>query len=344
MKFTAAIMSATDYILENIPESFVIGLGVSYRNGADGTMGDLKSKYPTRILDTPVSEAAITGAALGSAITGMRPIVHHARLEFAMLAFDQIVTQASNWNYMFGGEYPAPITMRIAIGRQWGNGPQHTQAFYSLFGSIPGLKVVVPSSPGMAKQLLISAVLDPNPVIYLEPRWLYNTSGPVSENYTEIVLDKLRVVRPGNQVTLASFGDGVMTCLEAAVALERIGISTEVIDLVSLNPIDYENLIDSLQKTRVIVTLETSNSQFSVGREIIGAIHSDSRVNFNFQSKVIATPNVPCPTATSLTAEYYPTYKTVIEEISALFSKNIVVDQLSFEELHLSPQYEFKYE
>jgi pyruvate dehydrogenase E1 component beta subunit len=341
-KFTEAIHDATHHILETQENSYVIGLGVSYPNGADGTMGQLKSKFPERILDTPVSEAAVTGAALGSAVTGMRPIVHHGRVEFALFAADQIITQAAKWNYMFGGDYSAPITYRIAVGRQWGNGPQHTQGLYSLFGNVTGLKVVVPSSPSMAKNLLISSAEDSNPVVFLEPRWLYQTVGPVSDDYTPVALDKCRVLRAGSDITIIAYGDGVISSLQAADLLEEQGISAEVLDLVSINPIDYEGVIKSLLKTKRVLTVDMTNESFSVGREVIGRLVTDSRVFQNINSvSSIATPNIPCPTATSLTAVYYPTRVSIANKVMEIFSKTKIDLLLSFEELHLAPKFEF---
>lgn len=344
MKFTEALHDATRYILMNQPESYVIGLGVSYPNGADGTMGNLKSEFPDRVLDTPVSEAAVTGAAVGSAITGMRPIVHHGRVEFALFAADQIITQASKWNYMFGGDYNVPITFRIAVGRQWGNGPQHTQALYSMFGNVTGLKVVIPSSPGFAKQLLISACLDPNPVVFLEPRWLYQLSGPVSDDFKPVPLDKLRLLRVGTDITVVAYGDGVLPSYQAADELERLGISVEVLDLVSINPIDYAGVIRSLKKTKKILTVDTTNSAFSVGKEVLGTVLQDSELQGFCLAKSISTPNVPCPTAPSLTANYYPTKRSIMNEILQMFSMQKIHLDLTFDDLHIAPKIECHYE
>jgi pyruvate dehydrogenase E1 component beta subunit len=344
-KFTEAILDGTEFILANQENSYVIGLGVSYPNGADGTMGDLAEMYPNRIFDTPVSEAAITGAALGSAITGMKPIVHHGRVEFALFAADQIITQAAKWNYMFGGSYPAPITFRIAVGRQWGNGPQHTQALYSLFGNVTGLKVVIPSSPGMAKNLFISACLDPNPVIFLEPRWLYQTTGPVAKEFIHVELDKSRIVRLGSDLTLVTYGDGIVAAIEAAEILSHKNISVEVIDMVSINPIDYTGILKSIKKTGRLLTVDTTNFAFSIGREIIGALIQNSDfTKINSEIYSLACPNVPVPTAPSLTSIYYPNKISITNKILEIFDQPPVTTELSFDELHLAPKYEFTFE
>lgn len=340
LKFTDAIHEATELLLDNIPEVYVMGLGVDYKNGADGTMGELAVKYPTRVLDTPISEATTTGAAIGSAISGMRPIIHHGRVEFALFAADQIFTQAAKWNYMFGGGNPVPVVFRIAIGRQWGNGPQHTQTLYGLFGGSPGLKVVIPSSPRMAKGLLIAAVKDNNPVVFLEPRWLYQLTGPVEESEFSLSLDSCRIVRIGKDVTVATFGDGVMAAMQVAEELETFGVSLEVIDLVSINPIDHQTIRDSVSKTGRLITFESASAAFSVGTQVVSDISINCFDNLLRPPVSIAAPNVPVPTATSLTAEYYPNRVTLRNEIGKMFNlpKSNVV--LTFEDLHHAPKTE----
>lgn len=315
----------------------MIGLGVSYKNGADGTMGNLKELFPNRVFDTPVSEATTTGAAIGSALTGMRPIIHHGRVEFALFAADQIITQASKWNYMFGGDYKVPIVFRIAIGRQWGNGPQHTQALYSLFGNVIGLKVVIPSSPKMAKGLLISAMLDDNPVIFLEPRWLYQIKEVVDESYFSIPLNESRIVKFGTDITIVSYGDGLIDSLKASVLLEEFGISAEVIDLVSINPIDYNQILQSVKKTGRLITVDTTNYSFNVGSEVIAKVCMSNLDYLKSNPISLSTPDVPCPTATSLTSIYYPTKITIANRILEEFGRELIEQMMSFEELHLPP-------
>src|SRR3989344_1393341 len=230
-KYTEAIREATEQLLETDPRVFILGLGVP--QGAAWTTAGLKQKYPERVLDTPTSEAALTGLAVGAAISGLRPIVHHDRVEFSLVAADQIFTQAAKWNYMFGGGNSVPLTLRIVVGRQGGNGPQHSQALYSLFGTVRGLKVLIPSTPHMAKGLLVSAVRDQNPVVILEPRWLYDLKQDVSPEIYEKPLDKARVAKEGKDVTVVAYGDGFISALEA---LELVGknVDAELIDLVSI--------------------------------------------------------------------------------------------------------------
>ncbi len=332
ISFTEAIREATLQLLESDPQVVVLGEGVSYPNGADGTTAGLKPLYPDRILDVPVSEHAVTGMAVGSAIAGMHPIVHHGRVEFALFAADQIFTQAGKWNYMFGGGNPVPVVFRIAVGRQWGNGPQHTQGLYGLFGSALGVKVVVPSSPHMAKGLLVSAVQDPNPVVFLEPRWLYKTKQAVPDTMYATPF-KAQVAQGGTKLTVVAYGDGLHAAREALAYLD--GVSVELIDVVCINPIDYQTIEKSVAKTGRLICIDTTNKEFSVGSEVIAAM---AKAGVLKEAPVhLTTPSVPCPTSPALTESYYPTKVSIANAILTLFGKKPIAVQLSFEELHLAP-------
>lgn len=336
IKYTEAIKEATDQMMERNPKVFVVGLGVSYKNGADGTTAGLKAKYPERVFDVPVSEAGVTSMAVGAAISGLHPIVHHGRVEFALLASDSIFTQAAKWNYMFGGGNPVPIVFRINIGRQWGNGPQHTQALYSLFGNVPGLKVVIPSTPKMAKGLLVSALQDNNPVVMLEPRWLFGLKQDVPIEVFSLPLNKARVVKEGKDVTVVSYGDGLFSASEA-ISLVGETVDVELIDLVSLNPVDYDTVFNSVKKTGRLITVDTTNPAFNVGSEVIASVAKNGRVKLKNAPIALSCPNVPCPTSTALTENYYPTRVDIANAIFSLFGKSSVDIQLSFDELHIAP-------
>lgn len=336
LKFTEAIKEATDQLMEVDRDVFVVGLGVSYKNGADGTTAGLKEKYPDRILDVPVSEASVTGMAVGAAINGLRPIVHHGRVEFAFFAADQIFTQAAKWNYMFGGGHPVPIVIRVAVGRQWGNGPQHTQSPYALFGATMGLKVVIPSTPQMAKGLLIAASRDNNPVIFLEPRWLYNTKQEVPAEMYEVPLNKAKITNEGSDLTVVAYGDGFVAAHEA-LSLIGEGVNVELVDLVSINPVDYETVFTSVKKTGRLLTVDTTHAAFNIGSEIIAKVAQNSSIELKARPVSLSCPNVPCPTSTALTESFYPTKVDVANAINALFGKPKLDTALSFEELHLAP-------
>lgn len=343
ISFTQAIHDATFHALTSDPTVMVLGLGVSYKNGADGTMGDFGKQFPDRVLDTPVSEAAVTGMAVGAAITGMRPIVHHGRVEFALFAIDQIVNQAAKWNYQFGGDNPVPIVFRIAVGRQWGNGPQHTQALYSLFAGVPGLKVVVPSSPRQAKGLLTAAIKDNNPVVFLEPRWLYKTTEDVEDSEISLQLNLARVVRRGTSVTIVCYGDGVIEAMKAIPHLLSVGVDPEIIDLVSINPIDFDAVSKSTEKTNGLVVVDMCPFGAGVGASIAIGAHT------NFINGV-SCDSTPCPTAPSMSEAYYPTYHDiVVSAIDIVNSRTFGyrrtdvpnLPTISFDEHNLAPQFQF---
>lgn len=333
IKYSEAIKEATQQILEANPQAFLMGLGVP--QGAAGTAVGLKDLFPTQVLDTPTSEAALTGMAVGAAISGMHPMVYHERVEFSLLASDAIFTQAAKWNYMFGGGNPVPIVLRIAVGRQWGNGPQHSQAMYSLFGAVRGLKVVIPSTPRMMKGLLVAAMRDKNPVVILEPRWLYQVKEHVPTEMYEVSLDKARVVKEGNDVTVVAYGDAYIDTL-AALKLLPQDIDVELIDLVSLNPIDHETIARSVEKTGRILCVDSTNSAFSIGSEIIAKV-AENPVGLIQAPAAVAAPDVPVPTSPALSEFWYPTKVDIANAILKMFERPLLDIRLSFEDLHLAP-------
>lgn len=339
LKCNEAITEATKQMMAVDPRIFVIGLGVSYKNGADGTTAGLKALYPDRVFDVPVSEAGFTAMAVGAAINGLKPVIHHGRVEFALLAADAIFTQAAKWNYMFGGGNPVPIVIRIAVGRAWGNGPQHTQALYSLFGNVPGLKVVIPSTAMMAKGLLVSALKDTSPVIILESRWIYGMKQDVPENLYEISLDKANIFKKGKKVTLVAYGDGFVAALEAIDILHDQGINetVELIDLVSLNPIDHVTISRSLKKTGRLLCVDTTNGSFSVASEIIAKIAQNKDLTLTQAPVALSCPEVPCPTSSALTEGYYPTKVDIANAVLKMLGKPSIERKLSFEEYHSPP-------
>jgi acetoin:2,6-dichlorophenolindophenol oxidoreductase subunit beta len=338
ISFTEAIRIATEELLQD-SATHVLGLGASYKNGLDGTMGNLAEKFPAQVHDMPCSENAITGMAVGMATTGLKPIVHHGRIEFAFHAFDQILTQAAKWEYMFGGDYPCPLTIRIAMGRQWGNGPQHTFTQKGIF-AVPGLQVVAPSSPYASKHLLIAAHNHPGPVIYLESRWLYKTQESMSnsdkpEGAISCGLSKARVLREGNDITIVAVADMVLEALRAARLLAEGGIDAEVIDLVSVYPIDWDTIHSSVSKTGYLIAADAATPAYSVAHEIVSRI--DGSVC------CITCPDMPCPTAPALTASYYPQSHEIANAALKMLCKEYIhySKQSSFAELNLAPTDDF---
>jgi len=312
LKTTEAVQEATAQLMSESKDVVLIGLNVGAKSGADGMTAGLKDKFEGRVFDMPVSEAAFTGMAVGAAIQGMRPIVHHGRVEFAIFASDAIFTQAAKWNYMFGGGNPVPIVFYIQVGRQWGNGPQHTQDLYGLFGSVTGLKVVIASTPKMAKGLLISASRDNNPVVILQPRWNLRLKEEVPEEAYEIPLNKARIIKKGKKLTVLTYGDGVVVTLDALSLLPK-GLEVEVIDLVSINPLDVDTVLKSVKKTKNVLTVDMGTAGFSVGSAILGEISKKIKEKIKVSS--VGTPHIPCPTSSALDEKYYPTKVDVANAI-----------------------------
>lgn len=322
LTYVEAIREAIDQSMERDSSVFVMGLGATYENGCDGTTAGLLEKYPGRVFDTPCSENATTGFCVGAAVAGMRPVIYHGRVEFALFAMDQIVTQAAKWNYMFGGKSPVPVVIRIAVGRRWGDGPQHTQVLHSMFAHVPGLKVVIPSTPRMAKGLLMAAIEDNNPVIFMEHRWLYGIKETVPENYYHYPLDSCRIIRPGRDITIVVNSDTLYEALRAVDTLKTHGIDPEIIDLVSINPVDYKTILESVRKTGRLMVLDVGTRAFGIGSEIISRICEDEKIfKFHYLKSApvnIAAPDCPCPMAPSLTENYYPTTSTILDRVGEM--------------------------
>jgi pyruvate dehydrogenase E1 component beta subunit len=339
-KFTDSIYLATSYLMHSFDDLAIFGLGVSYPNGADGTMGQLGAEFPNRVLDTPASESTVTGLAVGAAISGKRTLVHHGRVEFALFAADQIVTQAANWNYMFGGNSPVPVTFRIAIGRQWGNGPQHTGSHIPLFSSTPGLKVVCPSSPKNAYYLLLAAVQDKNPVVFLEPRWLYQMEQEFEPTPGTNFTPSSQIAINGDDITLVSFGEGVLECALARRELSKIGISAEVIDLLSISPLDHGTVLSSVKKTRNLIVVDPYSRTSGIGTEIVWRITQEEGLDLKSSIVLLTPPFTPVPTANSLTEVYYAPVRAqnIISESAKMLGRKYQIQKESFEDLHLAPK------
>jgi len=189
IKFYEALNEALDQCMAAEPSVYVMGLGVPDPKGIFGSTLGLQDRYgPGRVMDMPVAENGMTGVAIGSALAGMRPVMTHQRIDFALLALEQLVNQAANWHYMFAGKMKIPLVIRMIVGRGWGQGPQHSQNLHTWFAHVPGLKVVMPATPYDAKGLLISSIEDDNPVIFIEHRWLYNITGFVPGNMYRVQL------------------------------------------------------------------------------------------------------------------------------------------------------------
>lgn len=324
LKFSQAINEAIDQCMGKDSTVYIMGLGVPDPKGIFGSTLGLQQKYGSaRVLETPTSENGMTGVAIGSALAGMRPIMTHQRIDFALLAMEQIVNQAANWHYMFGGKMSIPLVIRMIVGRGWGQGPQHSQSLQAWFAHIPGLKVVMPTTPHDAKGLLIASVEDNNPVIFIEHRWLYNITGNVPEEIYRVPIGSARVIREGNDLTIASTSYMTLEALRAAEILNSEGIKAEVIDIRTLRPLDEESILKSVRKTGHLIVADTGWKTGGFGAEIIARIAEEAFAALKSPPKRIGLPDCPTPTTRALANHYYPRAVHIVVAARRMFGLNV---------------------
>lgn len=332
IKYNEAILEATDQSMDKDPSVYVMGLGVPDPKGIFGTTLGLKEKYgPRRVFDMPTSENAMTGVAIGTAIQGMRPIMSHQRVDFVLLALDQIINNAAKWNYMFGGQAKVPLVIRLIVGRGWGQGPQHSQTLHSLFAHIPGLKVVAPSNPFDAKGLLISAIEDDNPVIYLEHRWLHGIFGEVPKEMYRIPIGKAKILKEGKDITIVSSSHMTLEAFKAAQSLESEGISAEIIDVRSIKPLDRDTILQSVRKTGFLLVADPDWKSVGFAAEIIATVTEEAFDYLKAAPVRIAYPDRFVPTSWALANHYYPTSKDIVFQALKVMNKvaraNILLEE-----------------
>lgn len=304
-----AIRDAHEYLLKRHPEVFVLGQGLWSPWYVGDSMTELEMQFgKDRIIDTPVSEQSCTGAAIGAALTGKRPIVVHPRMDFLILAVDQIVTQAAKWSSMFGGRARVPVVVRGIINRGGEQGAQHSQALHAWFAHVPGLKVVMPATVEDARDLLVSATLSDDPVVYIDDRWLYDEETEIPVDPDENALHRGSVVRRhGTDATLVAAGHLVKLSLEAAEVLAEEGVEVEVIDLRVINPLDVGPVVESVKKTGALIAADGGWTACGLAGEIIAAtVESLSPGSLVAAPRRVTLQDAPAPTSGPLEAKYYP--------------------------------------
>jgi pyruvate/2-oxoglutarate/acetoin dehydrogenase E1 component len=321
LTYSLAINEALHQMMEYDPSVFLIGQGVkSPWYVGNTTVGLLKKFGPRRVIDTPVSENAITGAGIGAALVGMRPVVVHPRIDFMMYAMDPIVNEAGNWHYMFGGRSSVPVVIWGIINRGGEQAAQHSQALHSMFAHIPDLKVVMPATPYDAKGLMISAIHDPNPVVYIDERWLYNVEGTVPEEMYEVPIGKAIVRREGSDVTLIGVSYMAELGMKAATALIEKGIDVEMIDIRTLKPLDKNLLISSAKKTGRVVVTDGGWRSFGATAEISALIFEEAFSSLKAPVVRVTLPDTPAPASRILEEVYYPTAESIIEAVQKVMA------------------------
>lgn len=320
--YCEAIREAHAQLLETDSSVFVFGQGLWSPWYVGATMRDLDKQFGrNRILDSPVSENAVTGAAIGAALAGMRPIVVHPRMDFMLLAADPIVNQAANWSYIFDGQAHVPLVIRAIINRGGEQGAQHSQALQGLFMHIPGLKIVMPSTPYDAKGLLISAIYDENPVMYIEDRWLYREVGDVPQEMYRVPIGSAAIRRHGKDATVVATSFMTPRAMEAATVLAREGIDVEVIDLRSIKPWDRECILRSVNKTHCLIVADAAWKTCGVAAEIAATISADAFETLHAPVARVCLPDVPAPTSAPLEEAYYIGAADIASAVEKMISR-----------------------
>ena len=321
MKVTSycdAIREGFEYVMERDERCFTIGQGLWSPWYVGRSMLGLDTRFGReRVIDTPVSELATTGAAVGASLHGYRPIVIHPRMDFMILAADQIVNQAAKWRHMLGGQVSPSVVIRGIVNRGGEQGAQHSQALHSWYAHIPGLRVVMPATPADARDLLIAAVQSPDPVLYIDDRWLYDYEEPMPEA-TDIDLSRIGPVarRLGGDVTIAAASYSLRLALDAAKLLEKDGIGCEVIDVRVLNPFDPALICESVERTGRFLAVDGGWSTCGFAGELVASVAENvSPTKLKAAPARITLPSAPAPTSRPLEKAYYPTAEAIAARV-----------------------------
>jgi acetoin:2,6-dichlorophenolindophenol oxidoreductase subunit beta len=338
LSFSGAINEAMKLAMRN--DENVILLGEDVAGGAQvdhlqddeawgGVLGVTKGLVQEfgrdRILDTPITEAGYVGAAMAAAATGLRPIAELMFNDFIGCCLDQVMNQGAKFRYMFGGKAQVPVVIRTMHGAGFRAAAQHSQSLYALFTHIPGIKVVVPSTPYEAKGLLLAAIEDNDPVIFFEDKILYNMTGEVPEEYYTIPLGKADIKREGTDLTIVAIGKQVHTALQAAEQLAKKGIEVEVVDPRSLSPLDEGTILSSVSKTNRLIIIDEANPRCSIATDIAALVADKGFDLLDAPIKRITGPHTPVPFSPVLEDLYLPTPQKVIEVVSELIGDKSIL-------------------
>jgi acetoin:2,6-dichlorophenolindophenol oxidoreductase subunit beta len=322
LSYREAINEALSQEMERDPSVIVMGEDNAGGAGAPGesdawggvlgvTKG-LYDKFPGRVLDTPITESAFVGAAVGAATRGMRPVAELMFIDFAGVCLDQIMNQAAKFRYMFGGKAVTPVVIRTMYGAGLRAAAQHSQGLYPLFTHLPGLKVVLPSSPYDAKGLLIQSIRDDDPVIFCEHKAMYDLTGDVPEESYTIPFGEANVVREGDDVTIVALGRMVTFAQQAADELESSGVSAEVIDPRTVSPLDMDTILESVEKTGRLVVVDEASPRCNLATDISAQVVSEAFGDLKAPIKMVSPPHVPVPFAQPLEDLYIPSVQDIV--------------------------------
>ena len=313
MMYRDALRRALDEEMRRDPLVFLMGETIAERGGSYKVTEGLLATYgPRRVIDTPIAEASFTGMGVGAALVGCRPVVELLFVDFAMLAMDQIVNQAAKFAFISGGQAKVPLVVRTQGGAGNGLAAQHSQSLEALFYHVPGLKVVMPSTPRDACGLLKAAIRDDHPVVFIEHKLLYMTQGPVPDEEYVVPLGKAEVKREGSDVTLISWSLMALKCLEAAAVLAGEGVSVEVVDLRTLTPLDKETVLDSARKTGRVAVVHEAVKRGGVGGDIAAMLMEEAYDDLDGPVLRIAGRNTPIPYNLNIERACVPSVEDIV--------------------------------
>jgi pyruvate dehydrogenase E1 component beta subunit len=316
MMYREALRRAIDEEMQRDPLVFLMGETIAERGGSYKVTEGLWRKYgPQRVIDTPIAEASFTGMAVGAALVGCRPVIEILFIDFAMLAMDQIVNQAAKYDFISGGQGTVPMVIRTQGGAGNGLAAQHSQSLEALFYHIPGLKVVMPSTPQDAYGLLKAAIRDEHPVVFIEHKLLYMTKGPVSEEEIVIPLGRADIKRSGTDVTLVTYSHMTLKCLEAATLLESEGISVEVVDLRTLSPLDKDTILSSARKTGRVIIVHEAVKRGGIGGDLAAMLMEEAYDDLDGPVLRIAGRNTPIPYNLNIEKACIPSVEDIVEGV-----------------------------
>jgi len=301
------ILEALNLAMDKNPNVYIMGEGVSDPKGIFGTTIGLYQKYGAeRVIETPVAENGFTGVAIGSALLGQRPIIVHQRVEFALLAMEQIVNNAAKTHYVSDGKHSMPLVIRLVVGRGWGQGPLHSQSLESLFSYIPGLKVVMPATAADCKGMLLSAIEDENPVIFLEHRWVHYVKGEIPSGYIMAPLDGPKQLSVGNSVTVVASSYMLLEALHATRILAEEGCDVDLFDLRVVRPLCLDAIYKSVRRTGRLLAIDTGWQTFGPSAEIVSRVTEECFEALEKAPRRLGLPDHPTPSSKALAAVFYP--------------------------------------
>jgi acetoin:2,6-dichlorophenolindophenol oxidoreductase subunit beta len=346
LTFSEAICEGIDQAMDSDNNLIVIGEGVPDPKSIFETTKGLQEKFgKDRVFDMPLSENGMTGICIGAALNNTPVLMIHQRIDFALLAMDQIVNNAAKWHYMFNGQSSVPIVIRVIVGRGWGQGPQHSQNLQALFAHIPGLKVVAPATAKDAKGMIIAALKDKNPVIFIEHRWLHHIKDSVPKEMYHSELDKAQILRYGADVTIVANSLMTIESIKAAEVLSEIGVNVEVVDLRSIKPIDLDIILKSVSKTKNLIVVDSAWKTGGISAEIIALVVESSFDLLERAPLRVTSPDHVVPTSHYLADEYYQDAKQICNKILEFLgrsdSKNLIHDKLEIKGPKDVPNKEF---